>query len=55
MQTKNMLKNMLLYANFYNISLNVLRPAFFDIYNLPLLGSPNVGKIRVKVGLKTDY
>ena len=56
-QTKNMLKNMtmLLYANFYNISLNVLRPTFFNIYNLPFLCSPNIGKIRVKVGPKTDY
>ena len=45
---------MLLYANF-DISLNVLRPAFFNIYNLPFLCSPNIGKIRVKVGPKTDY
>ena len=56
-QNKNMLKNMtvLLYTNFYNISLNVLRPTFFNIYNLPFLRSPNIGKIRVKVGPKTDY
>ena len=56
-QNKNMLKNMivLLYTNFYNISLNVLRPTFFNIYNLPFLCSPNIGKIRVKVGPKTDY
>ena len=56
-QNKNVLRNltMLLYANFYNISLNVLRPTFFNIYNLPFLPSPNIGKIRVKVGPKTDY
>ena len=56
-QNKNMLKNMakLSYTNFYNISLNVLRPTFFNIYNLPFLRSPNIGKIRVKVGSKTDY
>ena len=56
-QNKNMLKNMtvLLYTYFYNISLNVLRPTFFNIYNLPFLRSPNIGKIRVKVGPKTDY
>ena len=52
-----MLKNVtvLLYTNFYNISLNVLRPTFFNIYNLPFLRSPNIGKIRVKVGPKTNY
>ena len=57
MQNKNALKNMtvLLYTYFYNISLNVLRPAFFNIYNLPFLRSPNIGKIRVKVGPKTNY
>ena len=51
-----MLKNMtvLLETYFYNISLNVLRPTFFNIYNLPFLRSPNIGKIRVKVGLKTN-
>ena len=56
-QNKNMLKNMtmLLYANFYNIFLNVLRPTFFNIQNLPFLRSPNIGKIRVKVGRKTEY
>ena len=54
---KDMLKNLtvLLYSYFYNISLNVLRPTFFNIYNLPFLCSPNIGKIRVKVGPKTDY
>ena len=52
-----MLKTMtlLLYANFYNISLNVLRPTFFYIFNLPFLRSPSIVKIRVKVGPKTDY
>ena len=56
-QNKNMLKNMtvLLYTNFYKISLNALRPTFSNIYNLPFLRSPNIGKIRVKVGPKTDY
>ena len=51
-----MLKNMtvLLYIYFYNISRNVLRPNFFSIYNLPFLRSSNIGKIRVKVGPKTD-
>ena len=45
----------LLYTYFYNISLNALRPTFFNIYNLPFLCSPNIGKIRVKVGPKTNY
>ena len=54
---KNVLKNMavLLYTYFYNISLNALRPTFFNIYNLPFLRSSNIGKIRVKVGPKTNY
>ena len=45
-----MLKNVtvLLYTNFYNISLNVLRPTFFNIYNLPFF-------TFTKVGPKTDY
>ena len=52
-----MLKNMtvLLYTNFYNISLNVLRSIFFNIYNLPFLHSPNIGKITAKVVPKSDY
>ena len=56
-QNENVLKNMtvLLYTYFYNISLNALRPTFFNIYNLPFLRSPNIGKIRVKVGPKTNY
>ena len=45
----------LLYTYFYNISLNVLRPTFFNIYNLPFLPSPNIGKIRIKVMPKTNY
>ena len=45
----------LLYTYFYNISLNVLRLTFFNIYNLPFLRSPNIGKIKVKVGPKTNY
>ena len=55
--TKICLKNMavLLYTYFYNISLNVLRLTFFNIYNLPFLRSPNIGKIKVKVGPKTNY
>ena len=52
-----MLKNktVLLYTYFYNISLNVVRPAFVNIYNLPFLRFPNIGKIGVKVGPKTSY
>ena len=48
-----MLKNMavLLYTYFY-ISLNLLKPAFLNINNLPFLWSPHIGKIRVKVGQK---
>ena len=51
-----MLKNMtlLLYTFFY-ISLNVLTPTFFNIFNLSFLRSPNIGKIRVKVVPKTNY
>ena len=56
-QNKNMLKNMTLlsYTYFDNISLNELRLTSFSIYNLPFLRSPNIGKIRVKVGPKTNY
>ena len=52
-----MLKSMtvLLYTYFYHISLSVLRLTFFNIYNLPFIRSPNVGKIRVKIGPKTNY
>ena len=55
---KNVLKNMavLLYRYFFNISLKKhFRPTFCNIYNLPFLRSPNVGKIRVKFGPKTNY
>ena len=52
-----MFKNMkvLLYTYFYNMSLNVLRPTFFNIYYLTFLRSSNIGKIRAKVGPKTNY
>ena len=46
---------MLLYTHFYNITLNVLRPNFLNICNLPILHFPNIRKIRVKVGPKTNY
>ena len=45
----------LLYTYFFNISLNVLRPTFFNICNLPFLSSPNIGKIRVKAWPKANY
>ena len=45
----------LLQTYFYNISLNVLRPTFFNIYKFPFLRSPNIGKIAVKVGPKLNY
>ena len=53
-EKRNTLRNIqvLLYTHFYNISLNILRPNFFNIYNLPILHFPNIGKIRVKVGPK---
>ena len=56
-QNRSMLKNMtvLLYTYSFNISLNAQRPTFFGICNLPFLRSPNIGKIRVKVGPKTNY
>ena len=37
------------------MSLNVLRPTFFNTYNLPFLCSPNIDTIKVKVEPKTDY
>ena len=42
-QNENMLKNktVLLYTYFYNISFNVLRLTFFNVYNLPFLRSTN--------------
>ena len=56
-ENKNTLKIMqvLLYTHFYNISLNVLRPNFLNICNLPISHFPNIRKIRVKVGPKTNY
>ena len=56
-QNRGSLKNMtvLLYTYFFNISLNVLRPNFFNICNLTFLHCRHIGKIRVKVGSKTNY
>ena len=56
-QNRSVLQNMivLLFTYFFNVSLKVLRPTFFNICNLPFLRSPNIGKIRVKVGRKTNY
>ena len=56
-ENRNTLKNkqLLLYTHFYNISLNVLRPNFLNICNLPISHFPNIRKIRVKVGPKTNY
>ena len=56
-ENKNALKIMqvLLYTYFYNISLNVLRPNFLNICSLPVSHFPNIWKIRVKVGPKTNY
>ena len=48
-------KSLLLYTYFFNISFNVLRPTFLNIYNLSFSLSPNIGKIRVTVGPKTNY
>ena len=41
--------------HFYNISLNVLRPTFFNICNLSFSDFPNMRKIRVSVGPQTNY
>ena len=51
-ENKSMFKNMKVrpYIYFKNISLNVLRLNLFDIYNLPFSHTPNIRKIRVKVG-----
>ena len=56
-QNRGMLKNItaLLDTYYFNISLNALRPIFLNICNLPFLRFPNIGKIRVKVGPKTNY
>ena len=48
----------LLYTCVYSISLKVLRPTFFNIYDGSFSHSPNIqisGKIMVKVGAKTNY
>ena len=56
-ENKNPLKNIqvLLHTHFYKISLNVLRPNFLNICNLPISHFPNIRKIRVKVEPKTNY
>ena len=56
-QNRSILKNMtvLLYTYFFNISSNVPKRTFFNICILPFLCCPNIGKIRVKVGPKTNY
>ena len=56
-ENENTLKNIqvLLYTHFCNISLNVLRPNFLNICNLPISHFPNIRKIRVKVGPKANY
>ena len=56
-QNRSVLQNMtvLLFTYFFNVSLKVLRPTFLNICNLPFLRSPNIGKIRVKVGPKANY
>ena len=53
-QNKYMLKNMKvrLYTYFYNISLNVLRPNFFNMYNLPFSLFSNNVEIRTNLGQK---
>ena len=45
----------LLYTYFHNISLKVLRPTFFNINDLLFSRSPNIKKIMVKVGPKSNY
>ena len=56
-ENRNMLKiiEVLLYTHFYNISLNVLGLNFLNICNLPISHFPNIRKIRVKTGPKTNY
>ena len=43
------------YIHILSLSLNVLRPTFFNICNLSFLRPPNIGKIGVKIGPKTNY
>ena len=54
---KKTLKNIqvLLHTQFYNFSLNLLRPDFLNICNLPISHFPNIRKIRIKVRLKSNY
>ena len=49
-----MLKNMkiLLYTYFYDISLNAIKPNFFNAYNLTFSCSPNLGKSKSKLAQK---
>ena len=56
-KNKNTFKNIqvLLYTHFYNISLNVLKLNFLNICNLPIWHFPNIRKITVKVGPKSNY
>ena len=56
-RNKNTSKNIkvVLYTHFYNISSNVLRATLFNICSLLFSHFPNITKIRVKVGRKTDY
>ena len=50
----NVLKNMtvLLYTYFHNISLNALRPTFFNICNLPFYALQILVKLGSKLGQK---
>ena len=52
-----MLKNLkvLLHICFHYISLNVQRPNFFNMCNLPLSYFPNIKAIRVKFGPNISY
>ena len=56
-QNKCILKNMkvLLYTCFYNISLNILRPNFFNMYNLPFSRFQISGKLGSNLGQKLTY
>ena len=47
-QNRSVLKNMsAITYTFFNTSLNVPGPIFFNVYNLPILRSPNIRKIKV--------
>ena len=56
-QNKHILKTMkvLLFSYFYDISLNVIRPTFFNIYNLPFSRFLSIRKIKVKLKPKNNY